>query len=63
MFTSAAVGTPVHLEGLCVTILFHVLCTDMPQFPFVMADVILWYYVKFWYKLSRENVAHVISLN
>lgn len=41
MFASAAVGTPIHLESLCITILFPGLCADMMQFPSVMADVVL----------------------
>ena len=41
VFTAAAVCAPVYFHCLGVAILLFALCPDMPQFPSVMADVIM----------------------
>lgn len=40
MDTVAAVCTAIHFKYLCITFLVFCLCTDMSQFPAIMADII-----------------------
>ena len=41
MFTAITVGTSIYLKCLTIIILLSAFCADMPQFPSIMTDVIM----------------------
>lgn len=52
MLTAATVFTSIYLEGLGIAVLYSAFCSNMVQFPTVMADIVMY--------VLTDPVLHVI---